>query len=220
MNKSNILEKKEKKKKLCINHQILKIDSKNCFLEVMANSFTIDKVLINFRKYDNNAQSGEKFTQQVDIFIDPKVALLLCHDILSGKIAKLATISQSKAEKEGSNFPTEVWRTLGGTSAKELKKQNRERKDGCAVSRSLKLLPGEKKGFLFTAESGKGKETDKGLIVPKYGRNPDNRVVIPLDSDQLKIFAIMIKTHIEAFLALKYNPYIPDSFCTIVEIEE
>ncbi|MDI3075344.1 hypothetical protein QJL41_12440 [Clostridioides difficile] len=214
LNKSN-----EKKKKLYINHQILKIDSKNCFLEVMANSFTIDKVLINFRKYDNNSQAGEKFTQQVDIFIDPKFALLLCHDILSGKIAKLADISQAKAKKEGRNFPSEVWRTLGGTSAKDLKKQNRERKDGCAISRSLKLSPGEK-GFLFTAESGKGKETDKGLIVPKYGINPDNRVVIPLDSDQLKIFAIMIKTHIEAFLALKYNPYIPDSFCTIVEIEE
>ncbi|EGT3642176.1 TPA: hypothetical protein UL242_002518 [Clostridioides difficile] len=202
---------KDNLEKKFLRHQIIRIDGSNVFFEVLSNAFPIGKVQINFRKYDKNANKGEKFTQQVDIFINIENALVLCQDILSGKIEKLAVLSEKEAKQKDSKYPQPIWKNLGGTSVKKLKEQNKERKDGYALSRMLKLSPG-KIGFLFTAEEGKGEETDTGLITPRYNQNPDSRILVPLNSEQLKTLALMIKIHIESYLTIKYNPYFSNSY--------
>ena len=154
-----------------LNKQILKLDGKDTFFEIMANAFGIDKVQINFRKYDDSQEKGSKITQSVDIFIDIPEALVLSQDILSGKIAQLAKTEKAK----GAKYPAQIWQTMGGVNAEKAKTRGL-RTDGMALSRVLKIVPGLKQPFVFTAESGKGEENDKGLIVPRYGTTPENRI--------------------------------------------
>ncbi|WP_368262603.1 hypothetical protein [Clostridium disporicum] len=183
-----------------LNKQILKLDGKDTFFEIMANAFGIDKVQINFRKYDDSQEKGSKITQSVDIFIDIPEALVLSQDILSGKIAQLAKTEKAK----GAKYPAQIWQTMGGVNAEKAKTRGL-RTDGMALSRVLKIVPGLKQPFVFTAESGKGEENDKGLIVPRYGTTPENRIMVAVTDEQLKQIALLIQTHVQAYYCAQYT---------------
>lgn len=183
-----------------LNKQIIRFDGKDTFFEVMANAFGIDKVQLNFRKYDATKSTGSKFTQQVDIFINVEDALVLCQDILSGKINALAEVEKAK----GAKYPAPVWQSMGGMSAERAKEKGL-RSDGMALSRVIKLAPGSAKPFVLTAESGKGEQNTQGLIVPRYGTSPDNRVMVALTVEQLKQLAILIQMHLTAYYSSQYS---------------
>lgn len=183
-----------------LNKQIIRFDGKDTFFEVMANAFGIDKVQLNFRKYDNAKASGSKFTQQVDCYVNVEDALVLSQDILSGKIHALAEAEKSK----GGKYPAPVWQSMGGMSADKAKEKGL-RNDGMALSRVLKLAPGSAKPFVITAESGKGEQNAQGLIVPRYGTTPDNRIMVALTGDQLKQLALLIQMHLNAYYSAQYS---------------
>lgn len=183
-----------------LNHQILRIDGSNSFFEIMSNAFGIDKVQINFRKYDKNKAKGEKFTQTVDIYVNVEEMLVLCNDILSGKIASLADIER----KKGASYPNPVWDSMGGISAEKAKEKGL-RTDGKALSRVIKLSPGSKQPFVLTAESGAGEQNEKGLIVPRFGTKPDNRVIVALNANQLKQLALLTQMHIASYTTSQYQ---------------
>lgn len=178
-----------------LNHQIIRFDGKDTFFEVMANAFGISKVQLNFRKYDEHKQKGNRFVQQVDYYVNVEEMLVLAQDILSGKIAKLAQIEKGK----GAKYPAPIWQSMGGMSAEKAK-----REDKMALSRVLKLAPGSSQPFVFTAESGKGEQNEKGLIVPRYGTSPENRIMVALTDVQLKQFALMIQMHLQAYYTSLY----------------
>lgn len=203
-----------------LNHQIIKFNGKDTILEVKNDYFNIDKVLIHMHKYDETKAKGQRITQEVDIYVNMSTALLLCNDILSGRITALLDVEKKKGEK----YPKAIWQDLGGISAtkleekekyniskgralSDLKEGQKRRADGKSLSRVLKIAPGNKLPVIFTAENGAGEEDERGLIVPKYGLKPDNRVMVGLSYDQLKEFAIMLKLHIEAFITEKYVNY-------------
>lgn len=196
-----------------LNHQIIKFNGKNQLMEVLANCFSIGKVQIHFHKYDESKEKGQRVTSSVDIYTDIEEMLLLCNDILTGRISKELEVSKAKGK-----YPEPVWIDMGGVSANKLeerakycaahgikpKESQHPRDDGKSLSRVLKIVPGDKFPVLFVAESGAGEEAENGLIVPKYGRNPDNRIMFGLTNDQLKKLAISTKMNIEAYYAAQY----------------
>ncbi|MCL2343539.1 MAG: hypothetical protein FWC62_06550, partial [Firmicutes bacterium] len=54
------------------------------------------------------------------------------------------------------------------------------------------------------ADSGPGETDAKGLIVPKFGREPENHVSVGLNWRNLNELLLMTKTHYEAWLAAQY----------------
>lgn len=183
-----------------LNKQIIRFDGKDTFFEVMANAFGIDKVQINFRKYDVSKSKGSKFTQQVDCYVNVEDALVLAQDILSGKIHALAEAEKAK----GAKYPAPIWQSMGGMTADRAKDKGL-RTDGMALSRVIKLAPGSAKPFVLTAESGKGEQNAQGLIVPRYGTSPENRIMVALTGDQLKQLALLINMHLNAYYSAQYS---------------
>lgn len=187
--------------------QLVKVSGKDTFVEILNNPFEIGKVLINFAKYNEKAEKGKRMTDAIPFYIDMEEALVLCHDIISGKIPQLAKIEKDRGKK----FPGDVYKKQGGTSAARLKASGKERPDGAAESRVLKIAPGAKADFMLTAEKGKGEENETGLIVQ---RSTEVTVRVPFSADDLKKMALVLQSHIQAYTIARYvdgsamtNPY-------------
>ena len=120
--------------------------------------------------------------------------LELCRKLSSGE---LRYIMQQK-KQTGDSKPIQEW--LGGTSAEKLRQYGKARPDGKSLSRVCKLLAGQKTDFLFTAASGPGDKDSKGLIVPRFGNQPENHVAVSMTFESLSELLLMTKTHYEAWL--------------------
>lgn len=179
--------------------QIIRLDGKNCFMEVMNSSFGIGKVQMNFIQYNIEKQQGERYEQQISIYMDIDEFLVFVNDVLSGKMQKLADIERAK----GKQYCSAIYTDMGGISAKTLESRGKKREDEKSLSRQFKLIPGAKAPFMIQAECGAGEESDTGLIVPKYGK-PEQVVRIPLQVDDLKRLVLAVKTHIQAYLTSVY----------------
>lgn len=190
------------------NKQIMKVSGNKKFFEVMNNSFGIDKVQINFFGFDSTKASGSKYTDEINIFINFSDMYVLCQDVLSGRISGLI-----ESSKKAGQLYTPAFKDDGGVTAENLKfRKDRQgksmaRADGMALSRSFKIIPSTKDGFVaFQAESGAGDSTksETGGIVPAYGTKPDHRVMIPISYSQLKAFALMVTKHMDFYLQHQY----------------
>ena len=178
--------------------QIIRKDAKNCFVESLSDSFDKGKAHFVFAAYDLNKPVGQRQTNCVHIYISIPELLELCRKLASGE---LRYIWQSK-KKAGDNKPIQEW--LGGTSAEKLQKYGYPRSDGKSLSRVAKLLAGQKSDFLFVADSGPGDQDAKGLIVPRFGKNPENHVSVSMTWDALSELLLITKTHYEAWLSAWY----------------
>ncbi len=179
-------------------YQIIRKDASGCFVESLYDSFEIGKAHLTFATYDVNRPEGSRQTNVINIYIDIPELLELCRKLSCGE---LRYILQEK-KKTGDSKPIQEW--LGGTSAEKLAQYGRPRPDGKSLSRVAKIIPGKKYDFLFIADSGPGEKDDKGLIVPKFGKNPENHVSVSLNWNALSEFFLTTKTHYEAWLAAWY----------------
>lgn len=170
------------------NHQIIRLDGKDKFVEILDTSFEIGKVIINFLEYDVKKQSGDRIKSNVKIYMDFAKFRLFANDILTGRFAALA-------QKKELNYLD-----LTGTSVERLKAQGRERPDGKAESRKLSLSPASK-GFFFNAEKGPGEATETGLIKP--AGKIEEKVSILITGDQSKQLALMTLAQMDAFISAK-----------------
>ena len=91
-----------------------------------------------------------------------------------------------------------------GTSAEKLLQYGKARPDGKSLSRVARLCTAQKFDFLFTASSGPGDKDSKGLIVPRFGKKPENHVAVGMTWDALAELLLITKTHYEAWLAAWY----------------
>lgn len=183
--------------------QIIRFDGKNVFMEIMSHAFSIGKVQINFIEYNASAEKKSRQTKNIPIYIDMDKFLLLTHDVLSGRFVHLAKEAQQAKAKGGYKYAKEIYQDLGGISATNLKKRGKERPDGMSMSRQFKITPGDKIPWIISGEIGAGKEDEKGLIVPQ-GR-PEESVRVALSDDDFKKMALVVKAHIEAFIASQYE---------------
>lgn len=177
--------------------QIIRLDGKSEFVEVLDNAFGIEKVMFQFVKYD---PVSNKQISILPFYLDFTDFLVLEHDVLSGRIGKLAEIERQK--NQGGGFPKDIFMKQGGVSAEALHARGMSRPDGAPLSRVLKIIPGKK--LLFQAEQGKGEKMDKGLIKSVFGTKPDIRIMIPLSDEQLKAMVLMVGSKIRAYYAAGY----------------
>lgn len=185
-------------------NQIYRVDGKNVFLEVLNNAFNIGKgkVNINFVKYDDSG-----ITEKIDIYIDLPKALLLCNDILSGKLAKTVALAlkEGKFENKPVNDYTSYFVNMGGKNEEAAK-----REDGMALSKQFKIQKGNKVPWIFRAEIGPGKSNETGLIVPQG--KAEKFINVPLTDDDLKIFALLLEKHINAYITHVYLDHAKDFY--------
>ncbi len=69
---------------------------------------------------------------------------------------------------------------------------------------TARLFCGDRAAFLFVADSGPGERNEKGLIVPRFGKNPENHVSVSMTWDSLSELLLLTKAHYEAWLAAWY----------------
>ena len=187
------------------NYQIARKDAKNCFVESLNDSFPIGRVQFAFATYDVNRPAGQRQTNNIHIYIAVDEFLDLCRKLECGELNYML---QTK-KKNGDTKP--LYECLGGTSAEKLAKQGRSRSDGKSLSRVAQLVPANKGDFLFIASSGPGETDAKGLIVPKFGKNPENHVIVNMSFKSFSELLLMTKMHYQMWLASWYvhNPIQP-----------
>lgn len=190
-------------------NQIIRKDGNNCFVEVLSNSFEIDRVLMKFVTYDPTKAAGQKFTNEIDIYLTFEQFLRLKYDTLDSQ-ALIKRIMQYKKEADEQTKATgkKVYSKQqivyqGGTSARQLEARGKARADGMSLSRTLKVFAGDKLPFIFLAEQGPGEDDAKGLIVPKYGHNPEQRVMLGLSADDIKELFLITEARLNAYLTAK-----------------
>ena len=179
-------------------HQIIRKDAKNCFVESLSDSFDKGKAHFAFATYDLNKPAGNRQTNCVHIYISVPELLELCRKLSCGELRYL----WQERKKANDNRPIQEW--LGGTSAEKLLQYGKPRLDGKSLSRVCKLVAAQKTDFLFIADSGPGEKDAKGLIVPRFGKKPENHVSVSMTWDSLAELLLITKTHYEAWLTAWY----------------
>ena len=187
-------------------YQIIRIDARNCFVESLSDAFSIGKAHLTFCSYDKRRPTGQRMTDSIQIYIDMPDWLELCRMLDSGELRWL--LQQSL--KSGDRSPIREW--LGGTSAKKLASFGKPRADGKSLSRTAQLLPGSKTdSLLFVANSGPGEENATGLIVPKFGKDPENHVVVSMTLSSLGQLLLTTRVHYTAWLSAWYAARLNES---------
>ena len=178
--------------------QITRKDARNCFVESLRDCFSFGRFHFTFASYDLSRPAGQRQTSQVQIYIPVGEFLNLCRKLECGEIRYLL---QSRKQ---SNDKRPLYETLGGTSAEKLARQGRPRPDGRSLSRTMQILCGSKSDLLLVADSGPGETTDKGLIVPKFGKNPENHVAVSMSFDLFSELLLETKINYQAWLSAWY----------------
>lgn len=180
-------------------HQIVRKDGKGCFVESLNDTFSIGRCHLAFAAYDLNRSAGERQTNLVQIYLDCGELLELCRKAESGELLLRLQDKKQKGDK------TPLYQCMGGTSAEKLRRIGRPRPDGKSLSRIFQLLPGNKSDFLLVADSGPGETDEKGLIVPRFGKQPENHVVISLSMGHFCELLLLTRAHYLAWLTASYS---------------
>ena len=178
--------------------QIIRKDARNCFVEVKNDCFHLDKVHLQFVAYDKSRPAGQRYTSNINIYIDVPQFLTLAQEAANGSLHM--RMQQYKNERKSDP----LFEHLGGTAAKRLAYYGKARADGKSLSRVVKLTVAEKSDYFFTADSGPGEENQTGLIVPRFGKNPEQHVSVILTWRQLNELLFTTVAHYNAWLAAKY----------------
>lgn len=180
------------------NFQITRKDARNCFVESLWDAFEIGKIHLAFATYDLNRPAGQRQTNNIHIYIAADEFLELCRKLNCGELRYMMQ------NKKKNNDSTPLYECLGGTSAEKLAAYGRSRPDGKSLSRTAKIVVGNKTGILFVADSGPGETTEKGLIVPKFGNKPENHVAVSMAFETLSELLLLTQAHYQAWLTSWY----------------
>ena len=134
-------------------------------------------------------------TNSIQIYIDIADCLELCRMLDSGEL-HAAVHEQNRAN---GHDPIREW--LGGTSAKKLARLGKSRSDGKSLSRTAQIYAGSRIGtILFVASSGPGEENATGLIVPRFGKNPEQHVAVNMNFDGVSQLLLLTRIHYNSWL--------------------
>ena len=131
-------------------YQITRKDARNCFVESLNDAFGFEKVHLTFATYDVNRPIGQRQTNNIGIYIATDEFLELCRKLECGELKFI--MQQRQKNKDASP----IFESLGGTSSDRLKAMGKARADGKSISRTVKLIIGERSDFLLIADSGPG----------------------------------------------------------------
>ena len=144
----------------------------------IVDAFGIDKIKIGFRTFSTAAEKGSRVQNSVDFYLTIPEMDLLCHNLLSGNIVHTINNGDTvPAMYKGSTRNNEVYSRILSFS-----KSNR--------------------GLFFTACEGPGKQNATGAVQPMYKINDaPNKVSIPLNNEEIKMFAIQGKRACDYYYA-------------------
>ena len=180
-------------------YQITRKDARNCFVESLNDAFGLEKVHLTFATYDVNRPIGQRQTNNIGIYIATDEFLELCRKLECGELKFI--MQQRQKNKDASP----IFESLGGTSSDRLKAMGKARADGKSISRTVKLIIGERSDFLLVADSGPGEQTKTGLIVPKFGNKPENHVAVSMTFETLSELLLLTKAHYMAWRTAWYQ---------------
>lgn len=179
-------------------YQITRKDARGCFVESLWDAFEIGKIHLAFATYDLKRPAGQRQTNNIHIYIAADEFLELCRKLNCGELRYMMQ------NKKQNNDMTPLYECLGGTSAEKLAAYGRSRPDGKSLSRTAKIVVGNKTDILFVADSGPGETTEKGLIVPKFGNKPENHVAVSMTFGTLSELLLLTQAHYQAWLTSWY----------------
>ena len=182
-------------------NQIIRFDGRNVFMEVMDSAFAIGKVMMNFIEYDLSKPTGERFINEIAIYMNITEFETLAHNIKFHYIDRDAAKARENQKAGSYKFCREIYTDMGGTTLESLAKRNKSRADKKDESRLFKITPGEKDPWILSGEKGAGKRTDKGLIAPD-GR-PEVTIRVPLSESDFRKLAIVVDNEIQAWRVLE-----------------
>lgn len=178
--------------------QIIRKDARGCFVEVKNDCFHLEKIHLQFVAYDKSRPAGQRYTNNIHIYIDVPEFLALTQEAANGSLH----MRMQQYKKEGK--PDALYEHLGGTSAKRLAFYGKARPDGMSLSRVVKLTVAARADYFLTADSGPGEENATGLIVPRFRKSPEQHVSVILTWRQLNELLFTTKIHYSAWLSAKY----------------
>lgn len=180
-----------------ISNQIIRFDGRDCFMEVMDSAFEIGKVMMNFIQYDMSKPQGERYTNKITIYMDIHEFETLAYSIKMGILDRAAYQARENQRAGGYKYCKEVYLDFGGTTREALAKRDESREDNKDESRQFKIIPGEEKPWILSAEKGAGKRLNTGLISPDG--MPDTRINVPLEEKYFRKFAVVVDNEIQAW---------------------
>lgn len=185
--------------------QIIRFDGRNVFVEV-TNAFDIGKLHFNFIEYNLNLPQKSRQTKNISIYLDIHEAATLCTKIITGRIHKEANDKKREQQEKGYKYCLPVYKNIGGVSSETLARRGKSRPDGKAISRQLKITPGDKMPWVLSGEFGPGEEEENKLIKPAYNISqgqkngqPEGIVRVGLTDDDFLKFGVVLKMSIENF---------------------
>ncbi|MEG1299568.1 MAG: hypothetical protein RSC93_02500 [Erysipelotrichaceae bacterium] len=191
--------------------QIFRVDGKDKFLEVQASAMNISKIKLLLRSYDKTKQKGDKVKNDIEYYLSFEDALVLCQDILSGRLAALAKLEKKRKEqcvKEGKPaYPLPLITYEGGIPADKLAKKGKSRKDGKALFRRFNISSGDKIPFILSLEYGPGNPGKNNGVIAAYSgtSNAEAFEKLGMSAKDIKRLAVTIEMHIKAYTMAKYN---------------
>lgn len=151
-------------------------------------AFGIDKIRIGFRTFSTEQEKGSRVSNSVDFYMTIPEMDLLCHNLLTGNI--IQTINNGNtipAMYKGSVREDQVFARILSFS-----KSNR--------------------GLFFTACEGPGKKNVTGAVQPLYKMaEAPNKVSIPLNNEEIKMFAIQGKRACDYYYANYFGKNVQDN---------
>lgn len=161
------------------------------------NAFAIGKFACEFVEFNATAEAGNRLVGvPVVVYVDVADMLAFCSDVRMNFILR----DLQKAKEAGKYEPVFA-PSPGGISAEQLKKRGQARPDGKSLSRFMSVSYGNKQDVAIVAKQGPGEQDAKGLIVPKFGKNPEMQIFVAMPYRELKKLCVMMEKEYEGYCA-------------------
>lgn len=179
---------------------IFRKDGNNSIMEINTHSFAIDRMQFVFSKYNPNLPEGQRTTDRVALYLSFPEALEFAESVLDGNFAKELGEQSKQAQVTGNKYDANLTVHIGGNLHPKNRSDNKP--EFRSLTATLTNNPKPKNPVALIGQIGPGK-LDKGLIKPD-GRS-DHSVYITFSKKELREMAVMIRTHVNAFITSEHT---------------
>lgn len=166
--------------------QILRIDGKDAFVEIMDTKFHEGKITFHFSSYDKTKPAGQRQKDFIKFNLTFKEFMNLGHDVLYGNMMNWQPIDQYNNLRPA---------YMKGVPSKYNNNQ--------AIARKLEVKNGDRQPIRLICSEGQGKETGQGLI--QMVGQAEKRVQIGMSQDEFRSIFLVVPMYIQAYLNNHYN---------------
>lgn len=166
--------------------QILRIDGKDAFVEIMDTKFHEGKITFHFSSYDKTKPAGQRQKDFIKFNLTFKEFMNLGHDVLYGNMMNWQPIDQYNNLRPA---------YMKGVPSKYNNNQ--------AIARKLEVKNGDRQPIRLICSEGQGKETGQGLI--QMVGQAQKRVQIGMSQDEFRSIFLVVPMYIQAYLTNHYD---------------